>query len=639
MLDLFSDLSLHFERFFILSEYSMKIIQWCVLALFIVFITLPLWKREKSRYLFYAGVVLRVILLAGITLEMTHQVMAKQYAIETFEVLTDFMQFLIYGYVLLASLYYVIALPYLKNKGVFFTFDLSVLLLPLCQSVFMILAETKLFYSSGDIGIVWSGLIWISLTCGFSAFLLYLFFRLFWHRKWKDLVLFYGLISAVLLYIFYPTTGQNQLQSSLKSIVIIVTAAGSFMTIDLLCALLKDKLRWRQWGTGCIVVFFLLLLNPIMNAPHLFFQFTKSEIADHFLDEQPPLSAKSAKEIAAKFVPADQNLYLLADKESIAYTHEFANDEYEVSISAFTGELNYYTYRGDVNGKELTDKEYKKKTIEFFEKSGRSVNLDRFDIVIEKEGGKTSVVILSKMSHDDQFGFATWKKGTLLEADYKNALFQLKDFNRMNLTEKDIANTIKRAYKVLDLQPAAHQITSIYDIFLDWNHEVRVTTADQSVFYFNGSTKELLNVQLSNSVIQQKKEKISDRMLMKMMGGKPEEVVKKSGSDNDKQYTFDRTSHVLNISRDIDGIYLHWRSDATIPYTVANRDRDLIYQQVLNKYQPYTIYKKQIKPVIMTNKEGERRVSWFVIIQTFGSNEREIYEVNGQTKEVHRFDR
>ena len=116
MFDLFSDLSLHFERYFILNEYSIHIIQWCVLGLFVLFVTLPIWKEKRSSYVFYAGIVLRVVLLGGMTVEMIHQVLSRQYTIETFEVLTDFMQFLIYGYVLLASLYYVITLPYLKIK-------------------------------------------------------------------------------------------------------------------------------------------------------------------------------------------------------------------------------------------------------------------------------------------------------------------------------------------------------------------------------------------------------------------------------------------------------------------------------------------------------------------------------------------
>ncbi|MDM5297774.1 hypothetical protein QUF51_06370 [Bacillus pumilus] len=639
MLDLFSDLSLHFERFFILNEYSIKIIQWCVLGLFIVFVTLPLWKKEKSRYLFYVGGVLRVVLLGGITLEMIHQTMARQYTVETFQVLTDIMQFLIYGYVLLVSLYYVISLSYLKNKGMFFAFDLSVLLLPLCQTVFIVFAETKTFYHSGDIGLVWRNLTITTLMCGFTALLLFLFFRLFWYRKWQELILFYSLISAVLLYIFYPIW-KSDLQSSLKSIVIIATAAGSFMTIDLLCTLLKNKLRWRQLGTGCIAVFFLLLLNPIMNVPHTLFQFTKSELTDTFSDTYPPLTAKSAKELATKFVPADQHVHLLADDQPLIYSYVFANEQHEVMISAFIGELNRYVYRGHVKGSELTDKEYKKRTIEFFEKSGRSVDLDRIRLAIEKEDGDTSVMLLPKMSHDDEprtLAYATWKKGTLLEAKYENTIFQLKDLDQIKLTEKEIATTIQNAYEELDLQTPAYQITSIDDFEFDWHHKVSVTTEDQSVFQFNGLTKKLLNVQLSKAILHDKKEKISDRILLKIMEDKRAEVLGESGLDNDKQ--IDRSSHVLNITREMDGINLSWRSDDTIPYTVPNRDRDVIYQQVLKKYKPYTIYKKQIKPVRMINKEGEIRVSWLVIIQTFGSNEREIYEVDGRTKEVHRFDR
>ncbi|UUD43978.1 hypothetical protein [Bacillus pumilus] len=114
---------------------------------------------------------------------------------------------------------------------------------------------------------------------------------------------------------------------------------------------------------------------------------------------------------------------------------------------------------------------------------------------------------------------------------------------------------------------------------------------------------------------------------------------RKTGSGEHKQYTFDRASQLLNIYRDTDGIELNWQSASSLPHTVSNQERDEVYQQVLKKYKPYTIYKKQIKPVRMINQEGEMNISWLVIIQTFGLNERKIYEVNGRTKEVHRFDR
>ncbi|WP_338527586.1 hypothetical protein V6Z54_00335 [Bacillus sp. MAG717A] len=641
MLDLFSDLSLHFERYFILNEYSIRIIQWCVLGLFVLFMTLPLWKEKKSGYVFYAGIVLRVVLLGGMTVEMIHQVLARQYTIETFEVLTDFMQFLIYGYVLLASLYYVISLPYLKNKGMFFAFDLSVLLLPLCQTVFIVFAESKKFFLSGDMDLVWRDLITILLMAGFAALVLHLFFRLFWHWKWKELLLFYGLIFAALLYIFYPSISKYELQSTFKSIVILAAAAGSFMTIYLLSALLRDKVRLRQWGAGCIAVFFLLLLNPIINIPHTMFQFTKTELVDTFSEEYRPLSAASAKAFASKFVPKNQSLYLNASHQPIPYHYVFADDQYELNISPFTGELSEYSYRGRVEGKELTDKEYRKKTIEFFERSGRSIDLQRIQLAVKKEDGETDVLLLPKMSQneEDSLASATWKKGTLRQAQYVNTIFQLKDIDGIHLTETEIKNRINSIYKHLNLKPPAYQITGIDEFYFDWQHEVRVTTKDQSEFLFNGSTKKVISFKLSKAILQQKKGNISDEDLLKIIGKKPKDIRKETGTSESKQYTFKRSSHVVNLFKGDDGIELRVQVASSIPHAVSNQDREDVYQQVLKRFKPYTIYKKQIKPVKMIDKEGNIDISWLVIIQTFGSNEHKIYEVNGRTKEVHRFDR
>lgn len=641
MFDLFSDLSLHFERYFILNEYSIRIIQWCVLGLFVLFMTLPLWKEKKSGYVFYAGIVLRVVLLGGITVEMIHQVLARQYTIETFEVLTDFMQFLIYGYVLLASLYYVITLPYLKNKGMFFAFDLSVLLLPLCQTVFIVFAESKKFFLSGDMGLVWRDLITILVMAGFAALVLHLFFRLFWHWKWKGLLLFYGLIFAALLYIFYPSISKYELQSTFKSIVILAAAAGSFMTIYLLSALLRDKVRLRQWGAGCIAVLFLLLLNPIINIPHTMFQFTKTELVDTFSEEYRPLSAASAKAFASKFVPENQSLYLNASHQPIPYHYVFADDQYEVNISPFTGELSEYSYRGRVEGKELTDKEYRQKTIEFFERSGRSIDLNRIQLTVQKEDGETNVLLLPKMSQneEDSLASATWEKGTLRQAQYVNAIFQLKDIDGIHLTETEIKNRINSIYKHLNLKPPAYQITGIDEFYFDWQHEVRVTTKDQSEFLFNGSSNEVISFKLSKAFLQQKKGNVSDEDLLKIIGKTPKDVRKEIGTSESKQYTFKRSSHVVNLFKGDDGIELRVQVASSIPHAVSNQDREDVYQQVLKRYKPYTIYKKQIKTVRMIDKEGNIDISWLVIIQTFGSNEHKIYEVNGRTKEVHRFDR
>ncbi|MDG3043876.1 hypothetical protein OE903_07680 [Bacillus sp. B6(2022)] len=98
------------------------------------------------------------------------------------------------------------------------------------------------------------------------------------------------------------------------------------------------------------------------------------------------------------------------------------------------------------------------------------------------------------------------EKETLRQAQYGNAIFQLKDIDGINLSNKEMKTKINRIYKKLNLQPTDYQITDVDGFYFQWQHEVEVKTADQSTFVFNGSTKELLKIQLSKAILQQKKE-------------------------------------------------------------------------------------------------------------------------------------
>ncbi|MDG3043877.1 hypothetical protein OE903_07685 [Bacillus sp. B6(2022)] len=95
------------------------------------------------------------------------------------------------------------------------------------------------------------------------------------------------------------------------------------------------------------------------------FQFTKTELTDTFSEEYRPLSEASAKAFASKFVPSDTTLYSTTSKQPISDHYVFAADQYEVNVSAFTGELNSYFYHGRAKGQHLTDKEYRKKPLNF----------------------------------------------------------------------------------------------------------------------------------------------------------------------------------------------------------------------------------------------------------------------------------
>lgn len=110
MLELFSHYVLHFERYFILSRQSTLLIQWSIVVL--------------------AGVMLRIVLLAGVSVELIHQVQSTNftsaYLREDGKELLPLLHFLLYGYVLLTAFHYMLMPRDHGGKGKFYTFDLAV---------------------------------------------------------------------------------------------------------------------------------------------------------------------------------------------------------------------------------------------------------------------------------------------------------------------------------------------------------------------------------------------------------------------------------------------------------------------------------------------------------------------------------
>lgn len=72
MLELFSHYVLHFERYFILSRQSTLLIQWSIVVLAGLYLLGHHPKINRQRTMFLAGVMLRIVLLAGVSVELIH---------------------------------------------------------------------------------------------------------------------------------------------------------------------------------------------------------------------------------------------------------------------------------------------------------------------------------------------------------------------------------------------------------------------------------------------------------------------------------------------------------------------------------------------------------------------------------------
>lgn len=79
MLELFSHYVLHFERYFILSRQSTLLIQWSIVVLAGLYLLVHHPKINRQRTMFLAGVILRIVLLAGVSVELIHQVQSTNF--------------------------------------------------------------------------------------------------------------------------------------------------------------------------------------------------------------------------------------------------------------------------------------------------------------------------------------------------------------------------------------------------------------------------------------------------------------------------------------------------------------------------------------------------------------------------------
>ncbi len=80
MSEIFSHFIQHFDRYFILSRQSVLIIQWSAVCLAVLYALTFHPKISRERVWFYSGTLLRAVLLAGITVELVHQVQSTHFS-------------------------------------------------------------------------------------------------------------------------------------------------------------------------------------------------------------------------------------------------------------------------------------------------------------------------------------------------------------------------------------------------------------------------------------------------------------------------------------------------------------------------------------------------------------------------------
>ncbi|MCY8796533.1 hypothetical protein [Bacillus inaquosorum] len=637
LLELFSYYVLHFERYFILSRQSTLLIQWSIVVLAGLYLLVHHPKINRYRTMFLAGVLLRIVLLAGVSVELIHQVQvtnfSSTYLRDDGNELLPLLHFLLYGYVLLTVFHYMLVLRDHGGKGMFYTFDLAVVSLPIVQMIFSFFSFLK-EYPDGFEPI---DFVFLFLIIILPIVLNVLFFKLYWRTNKILLGLFYTLIIGLLVLLLAPYPEHISIDyGAVMPYTIYLTMAGFLMSYHLFQKSGKVYVRVNKWLTMAVIVFFILLLNPIYNVGTAAFAVSKpANVHDSFNFVGEHISSEKAEQILKSFFPTDETLYLHDTKMDVHYFYSFESMSYEAEVDEVSQLILNYQYLKKPRGKTLTDQEYVRKSVAFLERHGRVLNKDHVETVVSKEDGQTVVHIFlknqfHKKDNDDEGTVFYWEKETLMGFGEDPSIYQLNSLQHVHITEQDIHDKVKEMFAVLNIPKQPYQITDIESNSL-LGSLVQVETKDGIVLDFeseSGSLQSLSlptkkNISLTNSRLQQQ--------ILLVFGADVSEMKKKSRQsdtvvyhDSSKTYEFFEDQGLLNVY-----VYSDTR-DKSFPYTY--RDGKLAYEKVAAAYRD-VIYKKRMRPIII-QRGNERHYAWLIIIQPFGSNRHDAYVVDGETQEV-----
>ncbi|ARA85473.1 hypothetical protein ACWTIN_08845 [Bacillus paralicheniformis] len=638
MIELFSDYVLHFERYFILSRQSMLVIQWCLTGLALLYVVSFHPKVSRRRLFFYAGIALRLILVGALSFELAHQMKAAEFSnlyIEEQDALLPFMQFLLFGYILLVSFHYMMTLAEKGGKGLFFAFDIAVMTMPFFQSLFG--SAVYLKENGADLEQL---LLVLVLLIGVPGLMICLFFQLYWKRnRYVLLLIFYivtigGFFIKKLGYEFFPLN-------------VFLTMLGFLMTYHLLNGSRKPFLMVKRVLAAGTAVFFTLLLNPFYNLADAAFTISHPEVSDVVDANFQPVSVKEAKQTVSSFFPTDSLIYLSATNQDFHNVYHFKTKDYEAYVDGWTGVITNYYNQKEPSGNILSDQAYIKRSKQFLREHGRELD-KQIKAKVSRDDDEATVEFYREGQDPElsTMGF-TWRKETLIGFSEDTSVYNLESVKQARVSGQDIERGVEAVYRKLGIPVSAYQLTDIDLLFPSSlnSASINVKTSDGTEMAFHPVTGALTAITFtSESALPYRGQELEKRLLS--LFDQDLSQLKRVELEKDLiEFQKKESDAVLNTSwtmtKHEEGAYLTVRkyfrkADEKPPYTYA--DGEKAFRKVSEHYQKGLVYYKRTKLVIVSDGDQKSRYAWLVIIQPFGSNEHDAYLVDALTNEVKQFD-
>ncbi|MFJ5623244.1 hypothetical protein ACIQD3_10995 [Peribacillus loiseleuriae] len=635
---------LHVDSYFLLSTYSKWIIQWTLAGL-IVYSLLSLYKKEldQSKNWLYVGIFIRFILMIGLSIEMFHQVHVTQLAHIYWDKepsVRQFLHFMFFGYIVVVGFYYMMTIHQPKNKGLFYTFDILLLTMPILQLL------TGLIFSIREYGITLSDVVFLLVIVLITGLLIYLFFVNYWGVKWYAIITFYVVICSSLAILVISEIGRYRFDiPELKNLFVFLVL---LMTYHFM---IKGSHRWlNQCKKGIkfgMIVVFLLLINPIYNLSHTALAAAHAEVQLQYLESAELITLKEAEDLARKLT-GDQDFFLRQSNEDFHNRYILVSKNYDVDIHGMSGMFFNLGRKTPAQGQELSDSQYVNRSKQILISLGREWKEDSIHIEVTKNDAGVTIVEMRPQLADgtpstDDWAVTTfsWEKESLMGLHEEAGLYSLESLKGVSVTEAEIERNVKEWYGLLGKETPEYMLFGVRYDYGTGPIELKYFTKTGDTFTVNGKTAELLDFsgdlsneisfkKLENTIMNEKEANLSQWKRTQMQDTWYWSEKNVEDSRVSYRYTFEYKEGVPAFSY---SKTMNYRipSDSGVKAS----DREEAFKAVAKKIGKTSIYAKRAKLTQIINDEGEIRKAWLVVIQPFGTAAHKLYLVDVETNEVN----
>lgn len=632
---------LYLDNYFLLSNVSKVIIQWSLTGL-IIFSLLKLFLKKVTNPTFslYIGFAVRLALLIGLSLEMVHQIKVTELTeVYNNKMLSyrQFLHFMFFGYIIVVGFHYMITINQKKYKGLFYTFDIAVLTMPILQLITSFIFYTRIENPSfGEYMLLFIILIVTSV-------LIYMFFVSYWNKKLLIIISFYcvTILCIIPLIIGSPIV-------ELVEIVNLYLFLGLLMTYHLLSTSEKTFIKKGKKSFMVITtIIFVILINPFHNIGHVALATTNAEVKLRYFDTTELVTLNEAKNIA-RLITGNDDFYLRQNAhEDFHNVYFFESDNYSVDVHGISGSVMNLHRKTKSTGRNLTKEEYIKKSKQLLHSLGRKLKDIEIHIEVLEENERVEIKMVPTLTdgttiENQKETVFIWEKESLIEFHESAILYPLNSMKNISLTDKDIAKTIDRLYTLLKQKTPAYVLDGAEYGYSNRTIDLDITTSNDHFITIDGKTGEVKRFtgylkdykKLDFSKIE------SDFLKMKNIDVEKFERTReqnfwmwreKSNNESTLEFThqfgYTKGEALFSYSENID--YL--KKDIK---KIKNSTREEAYNAVKKAIGNEKIYAMRAKLTQVIDKNDTIRDAWLIVVQPFGKAEHLLYLVDIDTQKV-----